>query len=213
MSQSTQLRFIVLALSLAVLAALAGALTWRWYDAHQQPVLHSTILLPQPKVVSDFALLDDQGQAFSRADFAGQWSLLFFGFTSCPDICPNTLFELQQARKLMQQQGTETQWPQVYLVSVDPERDSPQKLAEYLDYFDPSFIGLTGDERQLQAVSFQLGAVYHVQEHEAGDVEYDVDHSASLLLLNPDAQLHAVMRAPHEANMIVNDLRAVIPER
>ncbi len=213
MSRSSQLRFIVLALSLAILAALAGALAWRWYDAHQRPVLHSTILLPQPRVISDFALLDDQGQAFSRENFTGRWSLLFFGFTSCPDICPNTLFELQQARQLMRQQGAEAQWPQVYLVSVDPERDTPEKLADYLDYFDPSFIGLTGDERQLQAVSLQLGAVYHVQEHEAGDTEYDVDHSASLLLLNPDAQLHAVMRAPLAANMIINDLRAVIPER
>lgn len=203
-------RIVLLAVSLGLLSLAAGATAWRIYEAKSQPVLEALILLPEAREIADFALTDQAGNPFSLEDFRGHWSVLFFGYTSCPDVCPNTLYQLKQARQLMQQQAAEKALPHIYLVSVDPERDTPEKLADYLKYFDPAFTGLTGADEQLKALAFQLGVAYFIEPHEAGDIEYTVDHSAPLLLLNPDGQLHGVLPAPHEATRVANDLLSVV---
>src|SRR5690606_13472835 len=103
-------------------------------------------------------------------------------------------------------QMDESEMPVIYLVSVDPDRDTPEKLANYLSFFDPAFKGLTGDDRQLRAFTMQMGIAYHVAEHEAGDTEYTVDHSASLVLLDPKANLYGVFPAPQDTANISHDL-------
>lgn len=208
-SKTTQ-RFILLVVSLALLAALSGALFFKMLQMRGQESLQALIVLPTAKVVADFELYDETARAFSLQDFRGDWSLLFFGFTSCPDICPNTLYQLQQVRLLLAEHLAESQMPRFYLVSVDPERDSPQKLAEYLAFFDPEFKGLSGDDRQLRALTMQLGIAYHVAEHGETEEDYAVDHSASLVLLNPQAELYGVFPAPHQIESISQDLLQVI---
>jgi protein SCO1/2 len=203
-------RFLLLAISLAILAALAGALLWKMLEIRQQQNLQSLIVLPEPKIVADFALLDESAQDYSLADLEGRWSLLFFGFTACPDVCPNTLYQLKQVRTDLLAELDESEIPIFYLVSVDPDRDSPQALADYLQYFDPAFKGLTGDDPQLRALTMQLGIAYHVEDHQPGDKEYMVDHSASLILMNPKAQLYGVFPAPQQAAQISNDLLQVL---
>jgi len=203
-------RFFLLAISLAILAALAGALLWKMLEIRQHQNLQSLIVLPEPRIVADFALLDETAKAFSLADMQGRWSLLFFGFTACPDICPNTLYQLKQVRAELMEELEEPEMPIIYLVSVDPDRDSPQALADYLQYFDPAFKGLTGDDKQLRALTMQLGIAYHVEDHQPGDREYAVDHSASLILMNPKAQLYGVFPAPQQAAEIRNDLLQVL---
>jgi protein SCO1/2 len=203
-------RFLVLAISLALLSVLSGALLFKLMDLRNQPKLQSLIVLPEAKVIADFALLDESGQPFSLADFKGRWSLLFFGFTSCPDICPNTLYQLQQVRKDLVQELGEENLPVIYLVSVDPGRDTPDKLAEYLSFFDPAFRGVTGDDRQLRALTMQLGIVYHVAEHEEGTLDYAVDHSASLVLLSPQAKMFGVFPAPQDAARMSHDLLQIL---
>lgn len=203
-------RFILLASSLAILAALSGALFFKLLQMRGQESLQALIVLPEAKLVADFELYDEQARKFSLADFAGNWSVLFFGFTSCPDICPNTLYQLQQVRGQLAAELEEDQLPQIYLVSVDPDRDSPQKLAEYLAFFDPSFKGLSGDDRQLRALTMQLGIAYHVADHGESDQDYAVDHSAGLVLLNPKAEMFGIFPAPHEAETISHDLLQVI---
>jgi protein SCO1/2 len=170
------------------------------------------IVLPEPRNTADFALTDQNGNPFSLAGFKGHWSVLFFGYTSCPDVCPNTLYQLQQARQLMLQQQAADKIPRIYLVSVDPARDTPQKLAEYLHYFDPAFIGLSGEEHQLQALALQLGVVFFVEPHAQGSVQYNVDHSASLLVLDPQGRLHGVMPVPYQASSIAHDVLTVISQ-
>ena len=200
----------LLIISLALLGLAAGATTWRIYEARTSPAPEALIVLPEPRVIADFALTDQSGEPFSLDDFRGHWSLLFFGFTSCPDVCPNTLYQLTQAKTLMQKQANSGQVPRIYLVSVDPERDTPDKLAEYLHYFDPAITGLTGPDEQIKALAVQLGIAYFIEPHDDGNLQYNVDHSASLLLLDPAGQLFGVLPAPHEANRIANDVLTAI---
>jgi len=204
------LRFLLLVVSLAILAVLSGALLFKSLQLRGQQSLQALIVLPEAKVVADFVLYDETGGIFTLADFKGQWSVLFFGFTSCPDICPNTLYQLQQVRAQLAAELSEAQLPRFYLVSVDPDRDSPGKLAEYLAFFDPEFKGISGEDRQLRALTMQLGIAYHVADHDESDDDYAVDHSAGLVLLNPDAEMYGVFPAPHEAEHIRNDLLQVI---
>ena len=203
-------RFILLVASLAILAAFSGALFFKLLQSRGQESLQALIVLPAAKVVADFELYDEEGGKFTLADFKGDWSVLFFGFTSCPDICPNTLYQLQQVREQLAEELPGTKLPRFYLVSVDPDRDSPEKLAEYLAYFDPEFKGVSGAEPQLRALTMQLGIAYHVAEHSKTAEDYAVDHSASLVLLNPQAELYGVFPAPHQVESIRNDLLQVI---
>jgi len=207
----THLQFLILALSIAVLSLAAGSLLWRTFQTPAAPAEQTLLVLPQPREIADFSLVDQSGKPFSREQFEGNWSLLFFGFTSCPDICPNTLFQLQQARQILLEDLAEEDLPKFYLVSVDPERDTPEKLANYLAYFDPAFTGLSGADEQLRALSMQLGIAYHVSAHEPGATDYNVDHSAAVLLLNPEAQLVGVMPAPHDGTRIARDLIGLMP--
>jgi len=212
MNNKKTARLLLLAFSLAVLSVLSGVLFYKLLQLRGQPNLQSLIVLPEAKIVGDFILQDETGKNFSLADFKGNWSLLFFGFTHCPDICPNTLYQLQQVRAELASQMPESALPVIYLVSVDPERDTPARLAEYLRFFDPAFKGLSGDDRQLRALTMQLGIAYHVAEPEAGSDEYAVDHSASLILLNPQAQMFGVFPAPQQTDTLIRDLLSVIKE-
>lgn len=207
----SQTKFLLLALAVAAISLLVGALAWKVQQGKTE-AYRSLIAYPQPRTVADFTLQDETGTAFSLDGFRGQWSVLFFGFTSCPDICPNTLFQLQQARAKWAGEAENSRVPGIYLVSVDPERDSPQRLMEYLEYFGPGISGLTGEPPQLQALARQLGIAFHVQDHESGDLEYSVDHSAALVLLNPEGQLFGVMTAPHDADDIAHDISLVIQQ-
>jgi protein SCO1/2 len=206
-------RLLLLLISFALLGIAAGVTAWRVTGAHKPGATSSLIVLPEPREIKDFALLDQSGKPFTLDDFQGHWSLVFFGFTSCPDVCPNTLYQLQQARQLILAEDRSAHAgadiPQVYLVTVDPERDTPQKLSAYLGYFDPAFAGLTGSPEQLQALAFQLGIAFFVEPHTPDKLQYNVDHGASMLLLDPRGRLHAVLPAPHDAARIARDVLAV----
>jgi protein SCO1/2 len=203
-------RLIVLFLSLALLALAAGATAWRMLAASRYSSTESLIVLPEPRQIAPVALVDQSGKAFTRDDFKGHWSLVFFGFTSCPDVCPNTLYQLQQVRQQWLDEHADAEFPQVYLVTVDPERDTPQKLAAYLGYFDSEFIGLTGAAEQVHDLAAQLGIAVFVEPHEPENLEYTVDHGASLLLFDPLGQFYAVIPAPLDAARAARDILTVI---
>ena len=204
-------RFPLLVLGVAVVSVMAGALLWRATQAPMNPENPTILLLPEPKSFDDFTLVDHRGQPFTRKDFEGRWSVLFFGFTSCPDICPNTLFQFGIARQRLLEKFDPAELPRFYLVSVDPERDTPGKLADYLAYFDPEFIGISGADSELRTLSMELGIAYHVAPHEPGAGDYTVDHSASVLLLNPSAQLAGVLPAPVDGAQMARDLQSLMP--
>jgi len=136
---------------------------------------------------------------------------LFFGFTNCPDVCPSALYDLNLVtEKLKELRGDASPGAQVVFVSVDPERDSPEKLSEYLGYFNPGFIGVTGAQEQLAPLTLQLGIAYEIEEHEPGAEKYNVYHSVSFLLTDPEGKLYGVFPAPHDADKMASDLVAAI---
>lgn len=214
-SNSYNVRLISMVILIAAVSAIGGVSFWKLtlarHQAYDQAAATSLLVLPDPRVIADFRLVDHHSQPFTLADLRGRWSLLFFGFTHCPDVCPGTLFELHKVNQSLQQQlGTNSAKTQILFVSVDPERDTPAKLDQYLAYFDPGFIGITGDQAQLLPLTRQLGIAYRIDDHEPGAEQYDVAHSTSILLTDPQGRLYGAFPTPHDAARISAELLAVI---
>jgi protein SCO1/2 len=168
-------------------------------------------VLPAPGVLPEFSLQDQHGQPFGRVDFEGQWSLVFFGFTNCPDVCPTTLQVLSSAKQQLATRNHEP-LPRIVLVSVDPERDTPDAMGQYVDYFGEGNIGVTGSMDELRKLTGALGIYFEKSplDMNATDDNYSVDHSAVVLVINPRARFHALFSAPHTVENFVNDLPLVM---
>lgn len=191
---------------LIVAAALTGAWIARATLTTQPapaPVLQSGTWLPEARDIAIPALTDSAGAPFTGESFAGHASLLFFGFTRCPDVCPNTLALLTQVMR-----STRAANLTVYLVSVDPERDTPEVLRAYLAGFDPQFIGLTGDPLDIKALARTVGTAM-VKVDLPGNT-YTMDHSATLYLLDDAGRLRAVFTQPLEVETLASDLAAAV---
>ncbi|MDO8860358.1 SCO family protein [Haliea sp. E1-2-M8] len=155
------------------------------------------VLLPEARALAPFTLTDHRGDTFSNGDLEGRWHLVSYGFTTCPDVCPATLAELASFRSRLQPELRRDL--QVLFYSVDHRRDTPEQLASYVSFFDPSFTGLTatdGGEAGAAAFADSLG-ILSVLEPAAGttleDGDYQVSHGVTLLLLNPAGKLQAVL--------------------
>jgi protein SCO1/2 len=193
--------------TIAAVALAAGALgfgAWRYLDSRREapPEIHGYVLAT-PRALPAFELVDEHGRPFRPADFVGRWSFLYFGYTYCPVVCPLTLVELA---KLEQRLSAELPAERVdyYLVSVDPRRDSPARLREYVAYFDPSFHGLTGSPDALAAFARATDSLFDVPEHPEAD-NYLVGHSSNLVLLDPRGDVHAVLSPPHDPAALAAD--------
>ena len=163
---------------------------------------HATIL-PQAAALPRFSLLDQNGAEFNNESLNDQWSLIFFGFTHCPDICPATLQQLAIARGRVLDQG-ERSFPSIVLISVDPERDTPEVLAEYIGHFGDGMTGVTGSIDELRKLTSALGIFFEKSAGENGN--YSVDHSAVVIVINKNAEFHALFSAPHTIDHFVGDM-------
>ena len=153
---------------------------------------YGAMMLEEPTELVEFALTDQHGSVFGPEQLRGHWTLVFFGFSHCADICPTTmavLAETYQALKPEEQADL-----QVVLVTVDPERDTPKQLGEYLVRFDPGFLGLSGDHAALMGFARQLHSAYEPEFE--GEDNYQVTHSGNLMLINPEGELHGYFRPP-----------------
>ena len=150
------------------------------------------ILLPQSRAWPNLPLLDQHGEVLPVSRLQGKWTLVFFGYTFCPDICPTTLAELRQL--LGSLPAEQRQQVQVLMVSVDPQRDTPQQLRDYLAYFDPDYIGLTGQLDDIQQLANALSIPFIPGD--SSQENYTVDHSGNLALLGPDGRQQGFIRAP-----------------
>jgi protein SCO1/2 len=187
----------------ATLALAAGLwLGGMFFDAERSAtsneLAYNAFVYPTPKSIPDFELLDHQGAPFDKARLRGHWSFVFFGYTHCPDVCPMTLDTFKQVHDLLEADAAGVRDAQFVFVSVDPDRDTSDTLRDFVTFFDPSFIGATGDKGQLDQLTQGLYVVY--AKVAGKDPEnYLMDHSAAVLLTNPDGDLHAVFTAPHKA--------------
>ena len=201
MSKSTKLITVI-----AMIAAITGFyVSKQYFGASSSPEFQSLLVYPEKKTFSGFKLQTHNAN-ITIDDFAGKWTLLFFGFTHCPDVCPTTLTELQKVFKLL---NTEEK-PEVLFVSVDPERDTPELLNEYTQFFNKNFKSATSSPANILAIASQVGVAYHIGEHETGDNNYSVDHTAAIFLVNPDKQLFGLFRSPHDAQKIAHDLELLL---
>lgn len=208
--RADQFKPIALLILVAFLSMAAGVAFWRWSESAPGGALKSLVVLPEPRVIADFRLVDQDGAPFSLDDLRGAWSLMFFGFTHCPDVCPSALYDLEQIHKRLQAAGPALAAHQVVFVSVDPERDSPARMKNYVSYFDPDFIGVSGERVQLLPLTRQLGVAWRIEGHEPGSQDYTVDHSASVFLVNPQGRLYGVFPAPLDPEKMSADLLEVL---
>jgi protein SCO1/2 len=198
----------------ATVAAAAAALalglgTWLVLDAFKAPPLeiHGYVLATPRDLPAD-DLVDEHGEPFRLHDFVGHWSFLYFGYTYCPDVCPLTLVELTKVKLQLAADGF-AEPSAYYFVSVDPRRDTPARLREYVAYFDQELRGLTGSAAALAALARATDTVFDVPDDAAGD-DYLVSHSSNIVLLDPNGRVHAVFAPPHEPAKLAGDLTKIV---
>jgi protein SCO1/2 len=183
-----------------VLGALAmlGAPAVRAHKAAPAPI--AGFELPQPLALADFRLAQASGRAFTRASLEGHWTMLLFGFTACPDVCPTTLAQMAEVRRA----SASSHGPALdgVFVTIDPARDTPARLGDYVARFDRRFTGVTGDERAIRAFAQQ----FRVRYEPVAGMPYRFDHTASVSVIGPDAKLHAIFTLPLDPARVAGDI-------
>lgn len=199
---------------LAAVSALAlgagGYFGWLVYQAQRspQPLNIGGAYFPTGSLLKPFTLVDYDGERFGPERFKGQWDVIYFGYTFCPDACPMTLSYLAKAKQLIDAEGGGEQID-YWLVSVDPQRDTPARLKEYVRHFDSSFKAATGERDQIDEVTGEMYVLYRINEPEPGESHYLVDHSSSLVVVSPNAEVQALLTAPQSPESIASDLAKI----
>jgi protein SCO1 len=187
----------------AVGAALAGF--WLARELHSTaPQLASGTWLSPARQIGEFSLTNEAGQPFTRANMQGRPSVVFFGFTHCPDVCPSTLAMLAQANKAADIEGLRT-----LLITVDPARDTPQVLEKYVHAFDRNFSGATGSQAAIERLAKEFSVAARRVDLPGGD--YTMDHSAAVFLLDDQVRIVGIFTPPFDARQIAADLRRAAP--
>lgn len=174
------------------------------------PALQAVKLFPQPRALPDFSLRQSDGTQLVAGELKGNWTLVFLGFTHCPDICPTTLMELAQAQRQWDALPASTR-PRVLFVSVDPERDSADRIGEYAHGFHPETLAATADIPALENFARSVSMVFaKVPPPEGARADqYSVDHSATIAVLDPQARMAGVITPPFVPQAIAADLQAL----
>ena len=200
-------------LLLAAVAALSLAGGY-WMSQYKQqtrlpsiPSEFEATVFPEARELIPFKLVDHNNQPFTPAHLKQKWSMLFFGFTHCPDVCPTTLKVLQDFwQELSPSVRDKTQ---VVFITVDPNRDPPATMKEYVQFFEPSFIGVTGNLGQITAFTRSIGILYEYVSMGKDKNNYGVNHSAQIILIDPQARLRAVFPPPHDADEMVKNYNTI----
>ena len=203
-------------LLLIVIATLVALFVWRV----MQPRILSpkelynagAVIFDTPREVSAFELLDKNNAPFTEDDLVGKWTFVFFGFTNCPDICPTTVALFNQMHKRL----ADTQWSestQFVLVSLDPARDTPEKMKTYVDYFNPEIEGITGDFRTLKRFANQMNIAFSkvVTDHVSGD--YTIDHSGAVVLMNAQSHYQGFYKTPLDLDRMALTYQSIRMEK
>jgi protein SCO1/2 len=191
-------------LAFAVLGA--GMLFAVWRGEHKPGI--PGLLWPDPPTLQAFSLTRADGAAFTEANLRGRWTFMFFGFTQCPDVCPSTLSVLKQVKAGLADDASFRELGQVLFVSVDPARDTPERIGPYVRYFDENFEAATGPEDALTTLTRQIGVIF-ARIPGSGD-DYTMDHTASIFLVDPQLRVLSVFGLPHDATEISARYRAVV---
>jgi len=210
--QKRNIRFTVLTL-LVFMGVTVGAFVNRMLQpsllTDEQLRLNGAYLLPTPRIIDPIELTDQHGQRFTTANLKGQWTFLFFGFTHCPDVCPATMAVLRQFDEFMQQAGADEAY-QIVLTTVDPARDTPDVLKPYVGYFNDEFLALTGEFMDLQRFATNLSSTFY--KVPGGGENYQIDHSANVILINPFGHYHGFFKPQLDPSKIKTTFRSIASE-
>ncbi len=193
----------------AIVAFAAGLLLARAFvgPAEGPPLTLQATAFPAARAIPRLDLMDQDGAPMNTDFFRQGWTLVFFGFTSCPDICPTTLATLVQVTNRLQDLPA-AERPRVLMISVDPERDNPVQLGNYLRFFDPSFLGATGTEAAITRAAETFGVPFaRVDLPEGG---YTMDHGSGIFIVAPSGGVVAYSSAPHDAAVLASDYRSLV---
>ncbi len=193
----------------------------------EKPRTETAFVFPEAVAIGNFELNHYAQGRYGFDSTKGKWSLLFFGYTRCPDVCPTELFMMaEMMRQIDKNPSLVAQPPQVVFVSLDPQQDKPKSLQQYTGFYHPSFIGVTGKQSEIDQLTKSMGVYYERVYHLNGKAliidpqdsipeglenSYLINHSASIFLINPDGKMHAVFTPPHDPGALIRDL-AVIQE-
>ncbi|AVP98393.1 hypothetical protein C7S18_14885 [Ahniella affigens] len=192
----------------AVLAAVLGFLLSRQQSATTPPPTPtSLVLFGKANPLPEFSLERAQGGAFTKQDLQGKLTLMFFGFTHCPDVCPTTLATMREIETRLQDDPALDRIQMVF-VSIDPDRDTANVLAEYTKFFSERVVPLRGSDEALAGLTKSLGVVYFREKKPNGDIQ--VDHSTKISLIDPEARMVGEIKPPHDGARIANDLKALV---
>lgn len=183
--------------ALALVVLVAGRVS-------QPVVYHGTHLAP-PMPAADFTLESADGTV-TRAELEGRIAPIFFGYTSCPDVCPTTLLRLSDAMRALEEQGGDPERVRVVFISVDPERDTPERASAYAEAVDPSFLGITGTPEEIADVAAQYG-IYYAKAEGTDATGYLVDHTGTITVLDEDGQVALLWSSTVTAEQMAEDLR------
>lgn len=194
----------MLLLAFAAISGFYAARLVFTQEKSSQPQFKALKRYPQPKTIHHVQLTDKNGQPFTEEQLQGDWTLAFFGYTHCPDVCPTTLADMQALHQKIKQNGGQP--PRVLFVSVDPERDQPQQLKTWIDFFNPEFQAATGSPEAIESLARQVGAAYFIGKHQPGEENYPVDHTAAIFLFDPQGRLYGIFTSPHHLPDMAADL-------
>jgi protein SCO1/2 len=207
MTRTQKTVFILVALVMLIMGLTVNkVLTGRSEGNPAELIDAGIILLPQSRAVPAVQMTDEKGQTVALDELKGKWSLLFFGYTYCPDICPTTLAQLRQVKSELPREAVDRL--QVVLVSVDPDRDTPEQLRQYLGYFDKDFRGLTGSVENIQKLANGVSIPFIPAD--TSNPGYTVDHSGNLAILGPDGRQRGFIRAPFNSQKMVAQLPRLV---
>ena len=172
----------------------------------KEAILETGKAYKKPLDIIEFELTDQGDQLYTKNNLKNQWTILFFGYTNCPDVCPTTIFKLGQIKQQITKELPNVNL-NILFITLDPERDSTERLSEYLDLFEPSMTGLTGEITHIVELTSNLSVFFQRINKEDG---YDFNHTASLFLINPKAQLKASFSPASSIDMLAEDIKKVV---
>lgn len=195
----------------AIIFVLVTAFFWKITQPRALHVadmaVNGLIYFDAPREVLPFELLDHRGETFTRDDLVGKWTMVFPGFTFCPDICPTTMSQLSQMWGYLDEKPKADL--QVIMLSVDPNRDTVEKMGQYVPYFHEEFIGLTGNLGVIANLATQLNIAFDIINPDAVDKTYDVAHSANIVLINPNGNYQGFFKPPFDPAILKLNYQSV----
>jgi len=198
--------------TVAILLAVGALFTGLFVSQHihskkkiDATQFHGTYL-DNPRTINEFSLIGTDNKPFKNSNLQGHWTLVFFGFTNCGYLCPTTMAELGKMYRLLQDKKVK-ELPQVVMISIDPQRDSIERLGQYVTSFQPQFFGARGEEKDIKAMTREMGVAYAkvINKDSLDPQNYDMQHSGAIMLFNPQGELNAFFTTPHRADLLAKD--------